>query len=79
MVLRRIFGLKRDEVIESVRKMHDEELHNLCSLRSISRMMKPRKIRWAGHEVSMQDKRNACKIMVGKPEGKRPPGRPRHK
>jgi hypothetical protein len=59
-VLRRIFGLKRDEVIESLRKLHDEELHNMCSLPNISRMMKPRKIRWAGHEASMQDKLQIC-------------------
>jgi hypothetical protein len=52
-VLRRIFGLKRDEVTESWRKLHNDELHNLYFSSSIIRMIKSRKVRWAGHVVSM--------------------------
>jgi hypothetical protein len=58
-MLRRIFGLKRNEVVEGWRKLHNEELHNFYSLPSISRMIKPRKIRWAGHVASIQAKRNS--------------------
>jgi hypothetical protein len=59
------------------RKLHNEELHNLCSLPNIIRMIKSRRMRWAGHVARMGDKRNAYRILVGKPEGKRPIGRPR--
>jgi hypothetical protein len=58
-------------------KMHIEELHNLYSSPSISRMMKSRKMRWAAHVVRLGEKRKANRILVGKPEGKRPLGRPR--
>jgi hypothetical protein len=50
-VLRRIFGLKRDEVIGGWRKLHNEKLHNLYSLPSIIRMIKSRRMRWAGYVV----------------------------
>jgi GH43 family beta-xylosidase len=70
-VLRRIFGLKRDEVIGGWRKLHDEELHNLyCSPNII--MIKSRWMRWAGHVARMGDEKNVYRILVGKPEGKRP-------
>jgi hypothetical protein len=70
-VLRGIFGPKRDEVIWGWRKLHNEELHNLyCSL-SILRIIKSR-MRWAGHVARMGEKRYAYRILVGKPEGKRP-------
>jgi hypothetical protein len=75
-VLRRIFGRKRDEVIRGWRKLHNEELHNLYSLPSIIRMIKSRRMRWAGHVICMEEKRNAYRILVGKSEGKRPLGRP---
>jgi hypothetical protein len=75
-VLRRIFGPKRDEVTGDWRKLHNEELHNLCSSPNIIRMIKSRGIRWAGHVVRMGEKQNAYRILVGKPEGKRPLGRP---
>jgi hypothetical protein len=75
-VLRRMFGPKRDEVTGGRRKLH-EDLHNLYSSPSIIRVTKSRRIRWAGHVARMGEKRNAYKILVGKPEGKRPPGRPR--
>jgi hypothetical protein len=75
-VLRRIFGPKRDEVTGGLRKLHNEELHNLYS---IIRMLKSRSMRWAGHVTQMGEKRNGYRILVGKPEGKRPLGRPRHR
>jgi hypothetical protein len=78
-VLRRIFGPKRDEVTGGWRKLHDEEHHNLFSSPSIIRMIESRKIRWAGHVTRMEEKRNAYRILVGKPEGKRPLGRPRRR
>jgi hypothetical protein len=77
-VLRRIFGPKRDEVIGGWGKLH-EKLHNLYSSRSIIRMIKLRCIRWAGHVARMGEKRNAYRILVGKPEEKRPLGRPRRR
>jgi hypothetical protein len=76
-VLRRIFRPKRDEVTGGWRKLHDEELYSFYSSPSIIRMIKSRRMRWAGHVVRMEEKRNACMILVGKPEGKRPLGRPR--
>jgi hypothetical protein len=76
-VLRRIFGLKRDEVTGGWRKLHNEELHNLYSSPSIIRMIKPRRVRWVGHVARMGEKRNAYRILAGESEGKRPLGRPR--
>jgi hypothetical protein len=73
-VLRRIFGPKRDELRGSYRKLHNEALHNLHSSPSIIRM-KSRRMRWAGHLARIGEKMNAYKILVGKPEGKRPLGR----
>jgi hypothetical protein len=61
------------------RNPHTEELHNLYSSPSIIRMIKPRRIRWAGHVALMRKKRIAYKILVGNPEGKRPLGRPRRR
>jgi hypothetical protein len=78
-VLRRIFGPKRDEVTGGWRKLHNEDLHSLYSSPSIIRMIKSRRMRWAGHIARMVEKRNAYRILVGKPEGKRPLGRPRRK
>jgi hypothetical protein len=78
-ILRKIFGLKRDEVIGGWRKLHNEELHNLYCSPSIIRIIKSRRIRWAGHVARMGAKRNAYRILVGKPEGKRPLGRPRRR
>jgi hypothetical protein len=71
-VLRRIFGPKRDEVTGDWRKLHNEELHSLYSLPNIIRMIKSRRMRWTGHVARMGDKRTAYRILVGKPEGKRP-------
>jgi hypothetical protein len=75
-VLRRIFEVKGDEVAEGCRKEHNEDLHNLYSSPSIIRMLKSRQMRWAGHVGEWEEKRNAYRILVGKPEGKRPLGRP---
>jgi hypothetical protein len=71
-VLRRIFGPKRDEVIGGWTKLHNEEPHNLYSSPSIIRIIRTKKMRWAVHVVRMWQKRNACRILVGEPEGKRP-------
>jgi hypothetical protein len=78
-VLRRIFGPKRDEVTGGWRKLHNEDLHNLYSSPNIIRMIKSRGMRWAGHVARMGEKRNACRILVGRPEGTRPLGRPRRR
>jgi hypothetical protein len=78
-VLRRIFGPKRDEVTGDWRRLHNEELHSVYSSPSIIRMIKSRRMRWAGHVARMGEKRNACRILVGKPEGKRPLGRTRRR
>jgi hypothetical protein len=61
------------------RKLHNEELHNLYSSPSIIRMIKSRMMGWAGHVARMGEKRNAYRILVGNPEGKRPLGRPRRR
>jgi hypothetical protein len=71
-----IFGPKRDEVTGGWRKLHNEELHNLYSSPSITNS---RRMRWAGHVARMGPKRNAYRILVGKPGGKRPLGRPRRR
>jgi hypothetical protein len=76
-VLRKIFGPKRDEVTGEWRKLHNKELHDLYSSPSIIRIIKSRRMRWAGHVARMWEKRNTYRLMVGKPEGKRPLGRPR--
>jgi hypothetical protein len=78
-VLRRIFGLKRYEVTGGWRKLHNEELHGLYSSPSIVRVIKARRIRWAGHVARMGEVRGAYNILVRKPEGRRPLGRPRRR
>jgi hypothetical protein len=78
-VLRITFGPKGDEVTGSRRKLHNEELHNLYSSPSIIRMIKSTRVRWTGHVALMMEKSNACKILVGYPEGKRPLGRTRRR
>jgi hypothetical protein len=76
-VLRRIFGPKRDEVTGGWRILHNEELHGLYSSPSIVRVIKARRMRWAGHVARMGVVRGTYNILVGKPEGRRPLGRPR--
>jgi hypothetical protein len=78
-VLRRIFGPKRDEVTGEWRKLHNEELCELYSSPSIIRIIKSRRMRWARHVARMGEKRNAYRLLVGKPEGNRPLGKPRHR
>jgi hypothetical protein len=78
-VLRRIFGPKRDGVMGGWRKMHNEELHNMYSSPSIIRLIKSNRMRWAGHVARMGDKSNVYRLLVGKPEGKRPLGRLRRR
>jgi hypothetical protein len=75
-VLRRIFGPKKDEVTGGWRKLHNEEFHNLYSSPSIIRRIKSRRMRWTGLAAQMEENKNAYRILVGKPEGKRPLGRP---
>jgi hypothetical protein len=74
-VLRRIFALKRDEVTGGWRKLHNEELHGLYSSPSIVRVIKARRMRWAGHVACMGEVRGAYNILVGRSEGRRPLGR----
>jgi hypothetical protein len=64
---------------EGWRKVHNEELHNLYSSPSIIRIIKSRRMRWAGHVARMREKRNVYRLLVRKPEGKRPLGRPRRR
>ena len=76
-VLRRVFGPKRDEVTGEWRKLHNEELSDLYSLPNIVRLVNSRRMRWVGHVVCMEQGRGVYRVLVGKPEGKRPLGRPR--
>ena len=78
-VLRRVFGRKRDEVTGEWRKLHNEELSDLYSLPNTDRVVKSRRMRWAGHVARMGEGRGVHRVLVGKPEGKRPLGRPRRR
>jgi hypothetical protein len=78
-VLRKIFGPKRDEVTGEWRKLHNEELHNLYSSPDIIRQVKSRRMRWTGHVARMREERKVYKVLVGRPEGKSPLGRPRRR
>jgi hypothetical protein len=78
-VLRRIFGPKRDEVTGEWRKLLNEKLRDLYFSPRKFRIIKSKRMRWAGHVVRMGEKRNAYRLLVGKPEGKRPLGRPRRR
>jgi hypothetical protein len=78
-VLRRVFGPKRDEVTGKWRKLHNEELNDLYSLPNIVRVVKSRRMRWAGHVAHMGEGRGVYRVLVGKPEGRRPLGRPRRR
>jgi hypothetical protein len=77
--LRRVFGPKKDEVTGEWRKLHNEELNDRYSLPNIVRVVKSRRMRWAGHVARMGEERGAHRFLVGKPEEKRPLGRPRHR
>jgi hypothetical protein len=78
-VLRRVFWPKRDEVTGEWRKLRNEEPNDLYSLPNMVRVVKKRRMRWAGHVVHMGEERRVHRVLVGKPEGKRPLGRPRHR
>ena len=78
-VLRRIFEPKRDEVTGEWRKLHNEDLNNLYSSPNILRVIKSRRMRWAGHVARMGEGRGVYRVLVGKPEGRRPLGRPRRR
>ena len=77
-VLRRIFRPKRDEVTGEWRRKHNEELHDLYSSPNIILVIISRRMRWVGHVARMGERRGAYKVLVGKPEAKRPLGKPRH-
>jgi hypothetical protein len=78
-VLRRIFGPKRDEVTGEWRKLHNEELHILYCSPNIIRQIKSRRMSWVGCVAHMGEERNFYRVSMGKPEGKRPLGRIRHR
>ena len=78
-MLRRIFGSKRDGVTGEWRKLHNEELNDLYSSPNIVRATKSRRVTWAGHVARMEEGRGVHRVLVGKPEGKRPLGRPRRR
>jgi hypothetical protein len=77
-VLRRIFGPKREED-GSWRKLHNDELHSLYSSPNIIRVIKSRRMRWAGHVARMGEGRRDYRVLIGRPEGKRPLERPRRR
>ena len=77
--LRRVFGSKRDEVTGEWRNLHNEEISDQYSLPNIVRVVKSRRMRCAGHVALMGEGRGVHEVLVGKPEGKRPLGRPRRR
>jgi len=79
MVLRRVFGPRRDEVTEEWRRLYNEELNDLHSSPNIVRVITSRRMRLAGHVARMGDERGVYRVLVGKPEGKRPLGRSRNR
>jgi hypothetical protein len=78
-MLRRIFGPKRNEATGEWRRLHNEELDDLYLSPNIIQVIKSRIMRWMGHVACMGEKRGAYRILVGRPEGRRPLGRPRHR
>jgi hypothetical protein len=78
-VLRKIFGPKRDEVTGEWRKLHNDELYDLYSSPNIIWVIKLRRMRWAGHVVRMGDRRGAYRVLMGRPDLRRPLGSPRHR
>jgi len=79
MVLRRIFVPRRDEVTKEWRRLHIEELNDFYSSPNIVRVIKSRRMRWAGHLGSMGEERGVYRVLVGKTEGRKPLGRPRRR
>ena len=78
-VLRKIFGPKRDEVTGEWRRLHNKELNDVYSSPNIFRVIKCRKMRWAVHVARIMERKGVYRVLVGKPEGKRPLGRPRRR
>ena len=78
-MLRRIFGPKKYGVTGEWRKLHNEELNDLYCSPNIVRVIKSRRMGWAGHVARMEERRGVHKVLVGKPEGKKPLGRPRRR
>ena len=78
-VLRRIFGPRREEVTGEWRKLHNKQLNDLYCSPNIVRVIKSRTMRWAGHVARMGERRGVYRVLVGKPEGKSPLGRPKGK
>ena len=78
-VLRRIFGAKWDEVTGEWRKLHNEELNDLYCSPNVVRVIKWRGVRWAGNVARMGERRGVYRVLVGRPEGKRPLGRSRRR
>ena len=76
-VLRKIFGPKRDEAKVECRRLHNGEPDDLYSFPNVFRVTKSGRMRWAGHVARTREGRGACRALVGRPEGKRPLGRPR--
>jgi len=79
MVLRRIFGPRMGEVTGEWRRLHNKELNGLYSSHNIVRVIKSRRMRWAGHVARMGEERGVYRVLVGKLEGRRPLGRPRRR
>jgi len=79
MVLRRIFGPRRDEVTGEWRRLHNEELTDMYSSFNILRVIKSKRIRWAGHVVRISEERGVYRVLLGKLEGRRPLWRPRRR
>jgi len=74
-----IFGPRRDEVMGEWRRLRNKELNDLYSSPNIVRVIKSRRMRWAGHVACMGEEREMYRVLVGKPEGRRPLGRPRRR
>ena len=79
MVLRRTFGPRRDEVTGEGRRLHNEELNELYCSPNIVRVIKSRRMKWAGYVAGIGEEMGAYRVLVGKPERKRPLGRPRRR
>ena len=79
MVMRRIFGPRRNEVTGECRRLHNEELNDVYSSPNIVRVIKWRRMRWVGYVAHIGEERVVYRVLVVKPEGKRPLGRPRRK
>jgi len=79
IVLRRIFGARSDEVTGERRRLHNEEVNDLYSSPNIVRVIKSRRMRWTGYVACVGEERGVYRVLVRKPEGKRPLGRPKHR